>query len=136
MPFKKGQSGNPRGRVPGTKHAQRGTGTYRKALLWAFQHMDDEPGQEGAAPSGAAKAMLKEARDNPSKFLDRVERILQVGKEKASGAGKDEAITSQDQHYGETIDRLLKEFEDAQPGTVGGGGPARPNGKPALAAAR
>jgi hypothetical protein len=96
--------------------------------------MDDEPGQEGKAPSGAASVMLREARENPSKFLDRVERVLHPGNGKA--AKTDESISPQDQHYGETIDRLLKEFVDGQSGTVGKHSTPRTNGKPPLQAVR
>jgi hypothetical protein len=127
MTFVKGKSGNPKGSVPGKKRAKKGSGTWRRDLLWAYRHMGDEPGTEGRAPSGGAKAMLREARENPSKFLDQVEKVLQAGKGKA--AEPDEPVRSQDQHYGEIIDRLLKEFADAQPGTVGRGSSARPGGQ-------
>jgi hypothetical protein len=134
MTFVKGKSGNPKGSVRGKKRSQKGSGTWRRDLLWSYKHMGDEPGTEGRAPSGGAKALLREARENPSKFLDRVEKVLQAGKEKA--AEQDEPISAQDQHYGEIIDRLLKEFADGQPGAVGSGGPPRPGRKPQVQAVR
>lgn len=135
MTFVKGKSGNPKGSVPGKKRAKRGSGTWRRDLLWAYKHMDDEPGTEGRAPSGGAKALLREARENRSKFLDRVEKVLQGGKEKET-ADKEEPISLQDQHYGEIIERLLKEFANAQLGTVGRGGLPRSVGKPEVQTVR
>jgi hypothetical protein len=128
MPFGKGKSGNPKGSVRGKRRAKRGSGVWSKAAQWALQHMEDQPGTEGEAPSGAAKAMLREARENTSKFLDRVERAWRGANEKAA-AGKEQAVSAQDLHYGEVVERLLKEFEDAQPRTMGRGGAAQPNGK-------
>jgi len=126
MPFRKGESGNPQGAAPGKKRAQQGSGEWRRAILWAFKHMEDESDTEGKAPSGAAKALLREARENRTKFLDRVERVLHGGKEKAA-AQKEDALSIQDQHYGEVIDCLLKEFAHVQSGTVGNGNQPRPS---------
>jgi hypothetical protein len=114
MPFKKGESGNPKGALPGRKRAKRGSAMMGKGIMWALKHMDDEPGKEGQAPSGVAKALLKEARDNPSKFLDRAVKMFEAEKGKAAARGGNEPLTSQDRHYGEVIDRLLKEFEEGK----------------------
>jgi hypothetical protein len=113
MPFKKGESGNPKGAVPGRKRAKRGSALMSKGITWALKHMDDDVGKEGQAPSGVAKALLKEARENPSKFLDRAVRMFAAEKQKAAGGGNS-PLSSQDRHYGEVIDRLLIEFAEGQ----------------------
>jgi hypothetical protein len=133
MPFTKGQSGNPSGGTPGKKYARNSPLVVQKAIKWALRNMDKEPGTEGKAPSGVAAALLREARENSSKFLDRVERMWKASKDK--GSEKEEPLNPQDVKFGETIDRLLEEFGNAQSGSVGRGGSPGAARKPEMAAA-
>jgi hypothetical protein len=121
-------------RPKGSKDSRpRASGVLRD-IAWAYKNMKKGPGTEGPPPSEGAQAWLEEARENRSKFLATVERVLQAGKARA--ADKEEQLSTQDQHYGEIIDRLLKEFQDDLGGAMGRGGSARPNGKPEVPALR
>jgi hypothetical protein len=122
-------------RPKGSKDKQpRIRGGPEKDIFWAYKHMSDEPGTEGEAPSGGAKAWLKEARDNPSKFLATVAKLMDSKHMRAGGQEEKEELASQDVHYSETIDRLFKEWNNDRPRTIGGRGPARTVGKPSVAA--
>lgn len=68
MPFKKGKSGNPRGRKEGTKVAPE--------FLRDLRHVygSNKP-PEGSEPESPGRAMLRELKEkDPARFLERLQR--------------------------------------------------------------
>ena len=131
--IKAGQERGPDGRIRPARFDERYPADapfpWEKAIRWVAKHMG-EPGAAEKA-SGLQAVLLREAAENPSKFLDRLQRLSpEVTHTSWSGTGpcpccgRDEKwlndATDHDDEWCDLVERALAEWEtrstDALPG--------------------